>query len=397
MIVLAFLLLITWLGTEEQPEVGLHRAQEMYFKSWWVWHTFQWPVIGSFTLPIPGAMLLLTIFGINLICGGIVMMRKSVRTVGVMIAHVSMLFLLAGGLLQHQFASDGFLQLHEGEQSDEFVSFHDWVLRVHPVVDGKVDFDQEAYVVDTEALNSLKSVSERVVDPEGLPFDLKLSRYAPNASVMPAAFRRPADYPVVDGVFMRPLPLDTEQERNVPAVYVDVIDEQGETRQQSLLWGFENAPLTVQLGAQSWVLKLEKHRWKMAFSVALDKFTHEFYANTSKPKVYKSDVRKIENGNEENVVIEMNEPLRDEGFIVFQSGYGPQDASGRLIEGKRPYSVFAVWRNPRNTFLFIPVEHWPMVTVSIAAIGMALHFLLKLSRHLVPARRETPPNPSPSS
>jgi hypothetical protein len=154
---------------------------------------------------------------------------------------------------------------------------------------------------------------------------------------------------------------------------------------QGLLWGLENQPFTVQVNDQAWLIKLDRERWKIPFAIHLDKFTHEFHPNTGTPRVYKSDVTKIEGDDREKIAIEMNEPLRHQGFILFQSGWGPQE-NGRPVPGT-PYSVFAVWRNPSSKILFIPVEHWPLVTVSIAAVGMALHFLLKLFRHLAPRRR----------
>lgn len=391
LIVLAFLLLITWIGTEEQPEKGLFLVQEEYFKSWWLWHDFEWPLVGEVTLPLPGVMLLLTIFSINLICGGLIMLRKSRRTVGVMIAHFSMLFLLAGGLLQHRYAKDGYMQLYEGEESDEFVSYHDWVIRVHAVEDGEADFDQQAWVVPAAVLHEMdedKRATQLVELPD-LPFNLRLRDHALNAAVMPAAFHRPGEPPVVDGVFMRELPRETESEANVTALYVDVVDDQGEVLDEGILWGMENQPWTVQVEDRAWLVKLDRERWKIPFTVHLDDFTHEFHPNTGTPRVYKSDITKIEDGTREKVVIEMNEPLRHHGYILFQSGWGPQE-NGRPVPGT-PYSVFAVWRNPSSKVLLIPVEHWPLVTVSIAAFGIALHFLLKLFRHLVPARRSAAP------
>lgn len=387
LVTLAFLLLITWVGTEEQPEKGLFLVQEEYFKSWWLLHDFKWPVVGTVTLPLPGVMLLLSVFSINLVCGGLIMLRKSTRTVGVMIAHFSMLFLLAGGLLQHRYAKDGYMQLYEGEESDEFVSYHDWVIRVHAVKDGEANFEEEAWVVPPEVLKAMDEApkaTRRVELPE-LPFDLKLRDHALNAMVMPGAFHRPGEPEVIDGVFMRPLPREKEGEANVAALYVDVLGEGDEVIDQGLLWGLENQPFTVQVNDQAWLIKLDRERWKIPFAIHLDKFTHEFHPNTGTPRVYKSDVTKIEGDDREKIAIEMNEPLRHQGFILFQSGWGPQE-NGRPVPGT-PYSVFAVWRNPSSKILFIPVEHWPLVTVSIAAVGMALHFLLKLFRHLAPRRR----------
>ena len=382
LVVLAFLLLITWIGTEEQPVKGLLVVQEEYFKSWWLWHTFRFPFLGAVTLLLPGVMLLLTVFSINLTCGGLIMLRKSWRTVGVMIAHFSILFLLAGGLLQHRFAKDGYMQLYEGESSDEFVSHHDWVIRIHEVKDGKADFEAEALVVPPTVLKDLETGTRRVGLP-GLPFDLRLYHHAVNAAVMPAAFRRPGELPVVDEVFLRELPRETKNELNVAALYVDVIDERGEVAQRGILWGKENQPFTVRMGEKAWLLKMDRERWKIPFAIQLNKFTHEFHPNTGTPRVFKSDVTKIQNGESERMVIEMNKPLQDQGYILFQSGWGPQE-NGMPVPGA-PYSVFAVWRNPTSKILLIPVEHWPLVTLVCAAVGIAIHLILKLVRHLAPA------------
>ncbi len=383
--VLCLLLLITWLGTEAQPSMGLFLAQEKYFNSLIVFHEFE---ALSLTLPIPGAKLLLFIFAANLICGGLIKLRKSKRTVGVMIAHFSMLFLLAGGLLQHHYAEDGYMQLYEGEQSNEFVSYHNWVIRVHEVVDGKPDFTKKALVLPPELVESVGEQAQKV-DLPGLPFDLQLYNHAENAAVMPEAFRREGEWPAIEGAFVRALPKDNKNEANVAATYVDIIDESGESTQSGILWGQETQPLTVQLGDQTWVIKLDRQRWPIPFTIQLDKFAAEFHDNGT-AKTFESEVTKIEDGTTEQRLIEMNEPLRDHGFIVFQSGYGPQDERGRVIKDETPFSVFAVWKNPTSKFFLVPVEHWPLVTVSLAAIGMAIQFLFKLVRHLERGTRTEP-------
>ncbi len=388
-IVLCLLLLITWLGTEAQPSMGLFQAQEKYFNSLIVFHKFD---LFSVTLPIPGAKLLLGVFAINLICGGLIMLRKSKRTVGVMIAHFSMLFLLAGGLLQHQYAEDGYMQLYEGEESNEFVSYHNWVIRVHEVIDGQPDFSKEALVLPPDLVASVGE-QERTVDLPGVPFDLRLYNHSENATVMPEAFWREGEFPVVEGTFVRSLPQDTKNEANVAATYIDVLDASGQAKQSGILWGQEMQPLTIQVGERSWVIKLDRQRWPIPFTVKLDKFTAEFFDNGT-AKTYESEVTKIDGDSKEERLIEMNEPLRDHGFIVFQSGYGPQDERGRVIKGETPYSVFAVWKNPTSKFFIVPVEHWPAVTVSLAALGMAIHFLLKLTRHLDRSSRAEPVKPA---
>ncbi len=388
LIILAFLLLLTWLGTEKQPEVGLFAVQQEYFNSWILFHTFEAPLLGSITLPLPGVMLLLVIFFLNLLCGGIVMLRKSFRTIGVFIAHFSMIFLLAGGLLQHRYADDGYLQLYEGEKSNEFVSYHDWVIQVHTVKDGEADFDTKSVVIPPEYLKDFDEAQEKRVETEHLPFDLRLYNYALNGAVMPAAFHRQDEYDVVDGMFLRKLEPELEAEANASAFYVDALTKDGEVISRGILWGYESQPMTIEHEGKQWLLKLDRKRWKMPFEIQLDKFTYSFHPGTGVAREYKSDVTKIDDESEK-IVIEMNEPLRHEGYTLFQANWGPQE-NGMPVAGE-PYSVFAVWRNPTNPFFIVPVEHWPLVTMTLAALGMSIHFIIKLAAHI--SRVSTrPPN-----
>ena len=65
-----------------------------------------------------------------------------------------------------------------------------------------------------------------------------------------------------------------------------------------------------------------------------------------------------------------NAPLRDAGFVLFQSSWGPSDAE----PGQPLYSQFSVVQNPS--------DHWPLWACVVLAIGMAWHFLDRLSRFL---------------
>ncbi len=384
---LGFLLLLTWLGTEAQPEKGLYAAQELYFKSWGLIHQAKLPMLGLVPIPLPGAMLLLTIFTLNLMCGGLLMLRKNKRTIGIFIAHFSMVFLLAGGLLQHRYADDGYLKLVEGESADEFVSYHDWVIQMHPMKEGQPDYTQDAIVVPPETLQAFDESGEKTIASEHLPFKLRVSGHMLNAVVMPESFRREGEAEVIDGMFLRELPAEKEAEANASAFYIDVLNDSNQSMRRGILWGLASQPLTIRHPKGDFLVKLERKRWKLPFAIQLDKFTHEFHPNTGVARVYKSEVTKIDGSDKETVVIEMNEPLRSQGHTLFQANWGPQE--GR-IPGEPFYSVFAVWRNPDSKLFLIPVEHWPMATVSTAALGMLIHFLLKLTRHIKPANPNAP-------
>jgi hypothetical protein len=85
-------------------------------------------------------------------------------------------------------------------------------------------------------------------------------------------------------------------------------------------------------------------------------------------------VSKVEGSVATRIHITMNEPLRHRGYTLYQSGYGPQ----RPDEPPTPYSVFSVVRNP--------ADRVPWFACGVIFLGMLVHFVMKLSRHLARQR-----------
>jgi len=85
-VVLAFLFLLTVIGTLEQTHSSLFEVQQRYFDAAFVVHH-----IGMIPVPLPGVYLLLVVLGVNLVCGGIVRIRKDKTTWGVIVAHLGIL------------------------------------------------------------------------------------------------------------------------------------------------------------------------------------------------------------------------------------------------------------------------------------------------------------------
>ena len=102
---LSLLLLLTFLGTLEQAEYGLVASQARYFESLFVdridigacWRALALNAyfdIGNIVLPIyilPGGYTLMAVLFVNLLLGGIVRIRKSPKTIGVIISHFAIL------------------------------------------------------------------------------------------------------------------------------------------------------------------------------------------------------------------------------------------------------------------------------------------------------------------
>ena len=76
----------------------------------------------------------------------------------------------------------------------------------------------------------------------------------------------------------------------------------------------------------------------------------------------RSDITVFADDTEQGHRIEMNEPLRRDGVIMFQASYGPPDAG----PGDRMYSVFQVVENPS--------DQWPLISCIVIGIGLMWHF-----------------------
>ena len=148
---LVLLGLLTWLGTLAQIEDGLWKAQKEYFESWFLIADLElgwWgqPVLPDadgrgfvLRIPLPGAYPVMALLFLNLMVGGMLRMKWSLRNIGVLVVHIGISLLLLAGFVKMEFSYSGGLALFEyptGDARDEsrlyeastFVSFHDYEL-----------------------------------------------------------------------------------------------------------------------------------------------------------------------------------------------------------------------------------------------------------------------------
>ncbi len=353
---------LTLAGTLEQAHMSLYDVQAKYFESivlvWWIG--------GSVPVPLLGGYLLLTILFFNLLVGGVIRIRKGKATVGVIIAHVGILSLLLGSFVEHQFSTKGQMTLFVGETESEYASAYEWeVLIAAPQGDG-----QREYIIPWESFRDL-GAGERVVwSHDDLPFEVAISDVTRNGQPQPA---RPGDTHAIDGfVLARLKPVGMGGRVNVPAVIATVHPKSGGKASRSILWGLQDYPWDTTVDGTRYFIDLRRRTWPIPFSVRLDKFEHETYPGSPMAKRYSSFVTKIDGATQDNIHITMNEPMRWRGFTFYQSDYGtkPNDPPGTP-----EYSTLSVVKNP--------ADKWPeWMLYFLIAPGMALHFLLKLSKWL---------------
>jgi len=359
-IVLSFLLLITFLGTLSQKDMGLLDSQRIYFDSWFLLHDLK---IGSIVLPIPlpGGGLLMVLLFINMLCGAVIRIRKGWRTIGVLISHVAIMFMLAAGFVSFLYKTEGAMPLFEGQASDQYQSYHERIIEVRRF-DASGKGDETAMVIPMKHFADLSPGKARDFFAKDLPFEIQVTGYQRNANIVQAEDGQAG---AIDGYRIQAVKLAKEDEANVTAAEITVKLKEGPP-QKAILWEGALAPYSVKVGDNVYTIAMARMKWKLPFAIRLEDFQRELHPGTMKAKKYTSHVTKITDGKEEPKVVTMNVPVRDQGFVVYQASFST-GTSGEQ-------SVFTVASNPS--------DQWPLWSCVAVGFGLTLHFLMHLIRFL---------------
>lgn len=358
---LFFMFLLTLFGTLAQTSDGLYAVQKRYFESWYVLQP-----AGPLVLPLPGGALCMGLLALNLLVGGLVRIRKNAATAGILVVHVGIAVMMIAALVKWKFSYEGYLRLYEGQQSDSWVSWHDWEVAVWDA--SETEGVRELLIPD-DHFADLKGERRRTFTAGALPFRLTLHHYAQNAEVLPKGPMWQAYGPEVDGYAISQERLAKENEDNLPALHAEVQRADGST-QSGILWGGERAAWVVEADGRRWALTLRKQLHNMPFTIRLDDFRKVDHPGMSMAASFESDVTQIAPDSERQVLIQMNEPLRDGGLVLFQSSWGPSNAR----PGDPLFSVFSVARNPS--------DQWPLISCIIISIGLVWAYGRRLLQYI---------------
>src|SRR5580658_860227 len=112
-VLLAFAIVIVFIGTLAQVDEGLYNAQARYFR--------QWIVLGAdlfghqIPLILPGGYLIGTVLLANLLAAHIYRFQLSVKKIGIQLAHSGVILLLVGQLATDMLARESQMRLSEGQ------------------------------------------------------------------------------------------------------------------------------------------------------------------------------------------------------------------------------------------------------------------------------------------
>jgi hypothetical protein len=359
-VLLLLLLVLTLLGTLEQRHASLYDVQRRYFESLIVVHH-----VGDVPIPLPGASLVIGLLAGNLLVGGVIRLRKGIGTLGILIAHLGILTLFLGGLVETIWSRKGQLTLGEGDSGDRFHSYFEWDLVVRERL---AETRTAEVVVPSDRLEGLSPADVAKFTSSSWPFDLKLTGWSRNSE--PEEVGQATGGGDVEGWILRAKDLAMEAERNQPGAYATLVPKDGSPAIVGILWGGQRVPWVVDVGGRRFEIDLLTHSWSLPFQVTLKRFVHEEHPGTTMAKEFSSYVTMHERGADRDVHITMNQPLRHEGYTLYQSSWGPPNAS----PGAKLFSTFSVVTNPSDKL--------PIWACSIIAAGLLVHFAIKLSRYL---------------
>ena len=400
-VLLAFGILLVFIGTIAQVDEGLYNAQARYFRQWFVIG------LGMFgkRMPIilPGGYLIGTLLLVNLLAAHIYRFKLTPKKIGIQLAHSGVILLLVGQLLTDMLAHETQIWLTEGQPTSYSFSAQNFELAF--TTDGGASTEQ-VIAVPTKLL-----VRQRELKNENLPFTIRLKSYWKNSE---PNFRPPmmtnAPPMTTNGVaksfdFQSAEETKRMDDRNIPTAVVEFVGASGSLGEWVASgWGGDESmvealgrsyaqrvgeqmaqsivehmtvPQFVTVGGKKFTFVLRPQRTYHPFSLTLLKATHSVYPGTVTaenpegiPKDFRSNVQLANqtSGEKREVEIYMNNPLRYAGlaFYQYQMGAGEEArAAGQLAT-----STLQVVRNPG----------WitPYLGCFLVAAGLVVQFMYHL-------------------
>jgi hypothetical protein len=324
---LALALLLVFFGTLAQVDLGLYKAQNEYFRSFFI---FWGPKGASWKVPIfPGGYLIGGVLLINLFAAQFQRFVFTASKIGLWMVHVGLILLLLGQLLTDLLSRESTLHLREGEARNYSETEREAELAVSDVTDPAAD----RVVAITQGVLA----REKSIRPGDLPFTVRVKQFFANSTVTDRAAEAAQPPAATQGIgpraTVKELPRVTEMDRrDVPSAVVEIVTPQGSLGTW-LVSEFVEQPQSFAFNNRTYKLAMRPRRHYKPYSIQLLNFQHDVYPGTDIPKNFSSRVllQRPATGEKREVLIYMNNPLRYAGETYYQSGFDP-DNHGTILQ-----------------------------------------------------------------
>jgi hypothetical protein len=392
-VLLAFAIILVFIGTLAQVDEGLYQAQARYFR--------QWIVLGldlfgrSIPIILPGGYLIGTLLLLNLLAAHIYRFQLTTKKIGIQIVHLGVILLLLGQLTTDMFAHESQMSFAEGQTRDYGESVNKYELAftsTNSVGERTVAIPAEWLAANGEIQNT------------NLPFSIRVKQFWNNSEMQFRAPMMTNGPPLApNGValnfdFQPDADVKTMDDKNAPTAVIEIVTPGGSLGDWVVSdWTADGAkieevrdnytpdlgpnmtekivaelthPQSVVVNGTSYSFEIRPERTYFPFSLTLLKATHTIYAGTDTPKDFRSRVQ-LQNprtGENREVVISMNNPLRYGGLTFYQQQMTAGDVSERA--GLAPWSLLEVVHNPG----------WltPYIGCGMVGAGLIVQFMFHL-------------------
>jgi hypothetical protein len=334
---MVLLMALVVLCTLAQTDLGTFGAVKVYMRSFLVWRWF--PGL-SFPLPIfPGGALVGLVLVFNLTVAGVKRLDGNWEKCGLWLAHGGLILLVAGEFSTGAFQVETNMSIENGQTV-------------------------KAYGVPESLL-----AKGRDVALPGTPLTIRVKKFYPNATLTRLG---PGDPPplatqgVGAGVKVAEAPLAaTETEVNMVTAIVEPMAG-GRSYGTWLASNGIGAPQSFIHEGRTYTLGIHNRRYYLPYSITLKKFSHDVYPGTEIPKNFSSLVHISDpaRGEERDVLISMNQPLRYDGRAFYQASFGKGDQ----------LSILQVVKNPGWLL--------PYISCTLITLGLLIHFGITLRRSM---------------
>lgn len=355
-------MILIFAATLDQVNLGIHAVEKKYFQSLFAFWQIPGAKFGGFHLglPLPGGYLLGGVVLVNLLAAHISRFKMSWKKSGIFMIHIGVVLLIVGEILRGLFADETRMRLDEGATRNYSEALREFELAI---VDTTSDPQHDQVVAVPERL--LKR--EGQIQHPALPFTLQVQKYFPNSeldlrSSVPDAPPSLATAGVGGQLHVSARPRAAKlDEFDVPSAFVELRSAAGTLGTWLLSSGLREAQ-SFQFEGKTYQLALRERRDYKPFAIKLLDFTHDRYAGTDIPKNFSSRIVLGDpaKGEDREILIYMNNPLRYGGYTFYQASFDNADTT----------SILQVVKNPA----------WQMPYVACVLVGVGL--IVQFSLHL---------------
>lgn len=352
---LLLLMILVVACTLSQASMGMFASVNTYIRSFLVW----WEVPGAgFSIPVfPGGGLVGLVLMVNLVVAQLKRLELTWRKTGLWIVHAGLILLFVGEFVTSFFQVEMQLAIEEGQTLGYVESPRQMELAIADVTEADHD---DVYGIPESRLASASSIAI-----PGTPLTVNVKGFFQNAELGMRGDGEPpspANMGVGATVAVHELaPSRGDDEVDRRAAFVEPVAG----AQSYGIWLVSNAlgaPQSFIHEGRTYTLSMRQRREYLPYELTLKKFSHDIYPGTDIPKNFSSLVHLSGSGEERDVLIYMNQPLRYAGKAFYQASFGKGDT----------LSILQVVENPGWLL--------PYISCVLVASGLVLHFSLGLLR-----------------